>query len=117
MAPVLLKEEPISQRTLGHDMESFFAVIIWIATFTYDDEAAFQVKPLANILLDEKTAPKHIINAKNSWFKDPESFRKQITNHFEPAYRNDKRLRMYLIKLRKILYPVSDPNRQAGLAA
>ena len=106
MAPVLLDDEPIPRRTLGHDMESFFAVIIWIATFTYDDEAAFQAKPLANILLDQKTAPKHIINAKERWFKDPGSFRTQITDHFEPVYRKDKELRQCLIKLRKILYPV-----------
>jgi hypothetical protein len=46
MAPVLLDEEQILQRTLGHDMESFFAVVIWIATPNYADEAAFQAKPL-----------------------------------------------------------------------
>ena len=47
MAPVLLEDKQIPRRTLGHDMESFFAVIIWIATLNYADEAAFQAKPLA----------------------------------------------------------------------
>jgi hypothetical protein len=106
MAPVLLKDKQISRRTLSHDMESFFAVIIWIATFNYDDEAAFQAKPLADILLDQKTAPKHIVHAKNSWFKDPENFREQIIDYFETFYRQDKEFLKCLIKLRKILYTV-----------
>jgi hypothetical protein len=105
MAPVLLEDEQIPRRTLGHDVESFFAVIIWIATFNYDDEAAFQVKPLADILLDQKAEPKHIANAKDKWFKDRENFRKRIINHFEPVYREDKKFLKCLIKLRKILYP------------
>jgi len=46
MAPVLLEDKPIHRRTLAHDMESFFAVIIWIATLNCDEEA-FQSKPLA----------------------------------------------------------------------
>ena len=45
MAPVLLEDKQIPRRTLGHDMESFFAVIIWIATLDYDDEAVFLAKP------------------------------------------------------------------------
>jgi hypothetical protein len=75
MAPVLLDDEKISLRTLGHDMESFFAVIIWIATLNYDDEAAFQVKPLAIAILAKKT-PMDIVYAKDSWFKIPENFGK-----------------------------------------
>src|SRR5271170_6977360 len=58
MAPVLLDYEQILRRTLGHDMESFFAVIIWIATLDYDDEAALQAKPLASMMLDRKKTPK-----------------------------------------------------------
>jgi hypothetical protein len=46
MAPGLLGDTKIPRRTLSHDMESFFAVIIWIATFTYD------------ALLDPTLAPK-----------------------------------------------------------
>jgi hypothetical protein len=87
-------------------MESFFAVILWIATLDYVDEAAFRAKPLADILLDQKAAPNHIVNAKNSWFKIPENFKESITAHFEQPYRKDKRFRKCLIKLRKILYPV-----------
>ena len=85
-------------------MESFFAVIIWIATFTYD-EAAFQVKLLADILLDQKTAPKHIIYAKKSWFEYPEGFWKSIVEYFEPVYREDMGFLKCLFKLREILYP------------
>jgi len=105
MAPVLLDDEKIPRRTLGHDMESFFAVIIWVATFTYDDEAAFQVKPLADILLDQRTAPKHIIYAKRSWFENPEGFWKSIVEYFEPVYREDIGFLKCLFKLREILYP------------
>ena len=107
MAPILLEDEQIPRRTLGHDMESFFAVIIWIATFNYDDEDAFQAKPLAKILLDHFKAPADIANAKGNWFKDPESFRRRITDHFEPLYRENREFRVCLLKLRKILYPAS----------
>jgi hypothetical protein len=106
MAPVLLDDEQIPRRTLGHDMESFFAVIIWIATLNYDDEGAFQAKPLAKILLDQTTAPHHIVTAKESWFTNPERFRKRIINHFEPLYHNHEQFCKCLINLRKILYPV-----------
>ena len=85
--------------------ESFFAVIIWIATLNYFNEAAFQAKPLADILLDKRKAPVDIVNAKGNWFKNPKSFRKWITDHFEPLYRKDKRFRKCLAKIRKILYP------------
>src|SRR2546430_16677465 len=44
MAPVLLDDKPIPRRTLAYDMESFFAVIIWIASLDYADEAAFRAK-------------------------------------------------------------------------
>jgi hypothetical protein len=104
MAPVLLEDRPIPRRTLAHDMESFFAVIIWIATLNYVDEAAFQAKPLAVVMLPKKT-PMDIVAYKGNWFNNPVNFQKWITNHFEPAYRTDKKFRICLIKLLKILYP------------
>jgi hypothetical protein len=105
MAPVLLEDKPIPRRTLAHDMESFFAVIIWMATLNYVDEAAFQAKPLAAVMLPKKT-PMDIVNYKENWFNNPVSFQKWITNHFEPAYRTEQKFRICLIKLLKILYPV-----------
>src|SRR5271170_5044974 len=86
MAPVLLDDEQIPRRTLGHDMESFFAAIIWIATLDYADEAAFQAKPLARTMLNRENTPAGIANAKGNWFSYPENFRKRIVNHFEPVY-------------------------------
>ena len=108
MASVLLKDKPICRRTLGHDMESFFAVIIWIATLDYFDEAAFQAKPLAMMMLDRRKAPIDIVNAKENWFNHPKTFRKQITNHFEPLYHYNKGFRKCLAKLREILYQEDD---------
>ena len=90
MAPVLLEDTPIPRRTLAHDMESFFAVIIWIATLDYFDEAAFQAKPLAMTMLDKRNHPMEIVNFKENWFNNQKSFRKWITDHFEPPYRKDK---------------------------
>ena len=110
MAPVLLDDEQIPRRTLSHDMESFFAVIIWIATLNYADEAAFQAKPLANVMLDRKKPSRDIVAIKDSWFTNPKNFRKQIIDHFEPAYRKDVVFLKYLARLRKILYPFPDPN-------
>jgi hypothetical protein len=105
MAPVLLDDEQIPRRTLGHDMESFFAVIIWIATLDYADEAAFQAKPLAIMMLDKKKTPMDIVGIKDSWFKIPENFRKKIIAHFVPVYREDMGFLKCLFKLREILYP------------
>jgi hypothetical protein len=104
MSPALLEDEPIPRRTLGHDMESFFAVIIWIATLDYRDEAAFLAKPLAITMLDKKT-PMDIVHAKESWFKSPETFRKRIIDYFEPVYLKDKEFLKCLFELREILYP------------
>jgi hypothetical protein len=107
MAPVLLDDEQIPRRTLGHDMESFFTVIIWIATLNYADEAAFQAKPLAHLMLD-RTTLSDIMHAKGSWFKIPENFRMRILNHFELVYREDMGFLKCLIRLRRILYSPPD---------
>ena len=87
-------------------MESFFAVIIWIATLNYDDEAAFQAKPLAYTMLDKRKASMDIVNAKGCWFEIPGDFKKRIIAYFEPLYRKDMEFLKCLFKLRGILYPV-----------
>jgi hypothetical protein len=115
MAPVLLEDNPIPRRTLAHDMESFFTVIIWIATLDYFNEAAFQTKPLAMTMLGKRKTPMDIVYAKENWFYSPRSFRERITDHFEPLYRRDKGFRMCLAKLRKILYPVLQKDEEDDL--
>jgi hypothetical protein len=107
MAPVLLKDGHIDRRTLGHDMESFFAVIVWMATFDYTDEAAFLAKPLAKTMLDRNKSPTDIINAKGNWFRHPEEFFEQVTEHFDWPYRKDKTFVKFLFNLREILYPAT----------
>ena len=108
MAPVLLKEQEISRRTLAHDMESYFAVIIWIASLDYDDEARFQAKPLAKILLREKTATEGIAIAKMYWFTNLKVFKEEITDYFEPFYLGDREFLKCLAMLRQILYQQDD---------
>jgi hypothetical protein len=108
ISPVLLEDQKIPRRTLGHDMESFLAVIIWIATLNYDDEAAFQAKPLAIMLLDKRKTPIDIVMAKENWFNNLKSFRKWIIDYFEQVYREDVGFLKCLFKLRKILYPEDD---------
>jgi hypothetical protein len=114
MALALLEGKQIPRRTLGHDMESFFAVIIWIATLDYFDEAAFQAKPLAASMLGKKTSM-DIANAKGCLFDIPKYFRKKILAYFEPVYREDKEFLKCLIKLRRILYPVKNFDLDASL--
>jgi hypothetical protein len=106
MAPVLLEDKQIPRRTLGHDMESFFAVIIWIATLNYDDDTAFQAKPLASMMLDRGKTPKDTANGKGRWFENPENFRTRIVSHFEPAYRKDMGFIKCLVELRRNLYSI-----------
>ena len=114
MAPILLEDEPIARRTLGHDMESFFAVIIWMATWDYQSEAAFRAKPLATTLLEEKVRPVDIVNAKGSWFYKTKNFRRKIILHFTPYYRQDDEFVVCLNKLRRILYPSDDSDEDGN---
>ena len=108
MAPILLEDDPIPRRTLAHDMESYFAVILWIASFDYEDSAAFQAKPLARILLNRKKDAADIANAKFRWFGKTKFFRKLIIHHFQPFYRVDERFLNCLQNLRRILYQDDD---------
>jgi Fungal protein kinase len=104
MAPILLENKPIARRTLGHDMESFFAVIIWMATLDYSSKVVFRAKPLAETLLDKKKTSKDIVHAKGYWFNTQKVFRTDIIEHFTPYYRRDSRFITCLSKLRRILY-------------
>src|SRR5947209_15681529 len=88
VAPILLEDTPIARRTLGHDMESFFAVILWIASLNYEDETAFRAKPLVDVVVEKKPTS-DIANAKMRWFRLPKDFKKSITYHFEETYRQD----------------------------
>jgi hypothetical protein len=115
MAPILLSSDTIPRRTLAHDMESFFAVIIWIASLDYHDHIAFQAKPLASTLLDRKTDAIHIANAKKVWFQNPTEFHKSIIGHLEEVYYSDSNFLRCLIQLRKILYPPDDFDEEAYL--
>ena len=79
MASIFRGDEPIPRRTLGQDMESFFAVIIWIASFTFYDETAFRNKPIAKALLDRTNSAQNIRDAKGFWFSTAGHFKKNIT--------------------------------------
>ena len=107
MAPALLDDKPIARRTLAHDMESYFAVIIWMASLNYDDEHAFQTKPLVNPLLDNTKAPKDIVNSKLRWFQNMKLFREEIVDHFEQPYQDDEEFLDCLYDLCDILYPLN----------
>jgi len=115
MAPILLSGKKITRRTLAHDMESFFAVMIWIASLDYHDHIAFRAKPLASALLDRKTDAMHIANAKKTWFQNPEEFRDSIIECLEPSYYNDVEFILCLFELRKILYPHNNLSGEAYL--
>ncbi|KIX09147.1 uncharacterized protein Z518_00225 [Rhinocladiella mackenziei CBS 650.93] len=104
MAPVLLEDEQIPRRTLGHDMESFFAVIIWMATLNPFNESAFLAKPLAIMMLDRKRAAIEIVTAKENWLNNPQGFKKWMIKCFERPYLEDKRFLNCVLKLREILY-------------
>jgi hypothetical protein len=115
MAPVLLDDDDqITRRTLGHDMESFFAVIIWMATLDPDDEAGFLAKPLALEMLGRNT-PRAMVHAKENWFGRTKAFKKSITNHFALPYREDVGFLRCLFKLREILYPSDELDLDALL--
>ncbi|KIX02535.1 uncharacterized protein Z518_08476 [Rhinocladiella mackenziei CBS 650.93] len=103
MAPSLLEDKPVTRRTLGHDMESFFAVTLWVASLNYDDEIAFQDKPLVKVIIEKKPTI-DVANAKVRWFRDAVEFKESIINHFEQPYRKDKHFVKCTRDLRRVLY-------------
>ena len=115
MSPILLNNAEINRRHLGHDMESFFAVIIWMASFEYDDEAAFMAKPLARGLLEGGVHFHHIAGIKKGWFHTPD-FSTELVAHFTPAYRENTGFVELTFSLLDILYPPrpSRRNREVG---
>src|SRR5271156_3873138 len=88
-------------------MESFFAVILWIASLNYDDETASQNKPLINIAIEKKHSS-DIANAKKLWFRLPREFMVCILDHFEETYHEDDEFINCLWDLREILYKTDD---------
>ena len=104
MAPVLLGKMPIDRRTLGHDMESYFAVIVWIASFDYDDKNNFRLKPIGELLLNPKKTPFDILHIKLGWFGLADFFQTEILEHFQPTYQ-EVNFHICVNKLREILYP------------
>jgi len=110
MAPVLLDDGQITRRTLGHDMESFFAVIIWMATLDPADEVAFLAKPLPAAMVDKKKSPVDIVNAKGYWFGNLGAFLRSVLAHFELQYLDDAGFLQCILNLREILYPQEDIN-------
>jgi len=113
MAPVLLRNKGIARRTLGHDMESFFAVIIWIASLEYENEDAFLAKPLAVTLLDNKK-PMDIAKSKLLWFRLEDEFQMDIIKHFNRLYQNDSRFITCISDLRQVLYTKERVNKEVG---
>ncbi|KIX08775.1 uncharacterized protein Z518_03432 [Rhinocladiella mackenziei CBS 650.93] len=112
MAPSLLRDDPVPRRTLGHDMESFFAVMLWIASLNYDDHIAFQNKPLVKRVVGNKSSTEDIADGKLHWFENPEAFDKSIIDHFEELYREDDDFIDCIWDLQTILYErTHDKNR------
>jgi hypothetical protein len=93
-------------------MESFFAVIIWIASLEYENEGAFLAKPLAVTLLDNKK-PEDIAKSKLLWFRINSEFQTDIIKHFNRLYRNDSRFVTCISDLRQVLY--SDKRLDEGI--
>jgi len=87
---LLMDEKKLPRRTLGHDMESFFAVIIWIASFDFLDEESFLKKPLAKTLLDNTKSTDDIYSARSLWFDRENRFQYFIINHFQSVYQENQ---------------------------
>ena len=121
MSIPLLKGKPVARRDLSHDMESFFAVILWVATLDYDDLKVWKDKPMVDYFVGEvKTSARHIAATKSGWFGNQENFQEWITDHFNPDF-DEVDFLTCLSKLRHILYDrdgieinshETDPNKE-----
>lgn len=101
----LLQDELVPRRTLGHDMEGFFAVIIWVASFTTGE--AYTVKPLVQGLIRRKSSPIDYFFAKDSLFGRKHTFKTLIIKHFEPRFAENRGFVACVCGLREMLYPAS----------
>jgi Fungal protein kinase len=101
---LLMDNKKLPRRTLGHDMESFFAIIIWTATFGLDEEKALVQKPLAELLLDNTISPNLFYGTRAAWFEIERKFQSFITDHFKVAYQGDEKFITCMSGLRQILY-------------
>jgi len=107
LAPVLLQSTPITHRTLAHDMESFFAVILWVASLNYDDEIAFREKPLIELVVNNRPT-NDIAKLKLYMYNTPRQFKELIIDYFENPYLKDREFLRCMWKLRGILYTNDD---------
>jgi len=104
MAQDILMDRKLPRRTLGHDMESFFAVIIWIASLDFESEKAFLRKPLAELLLDNTKSPKDIYFTRVAWFQLEDMFQEFVIDHFQPVYQRSNQFITCISGLRQILH-------------
>jgi hypothetical protein len=96
-------------------MESFFLVIIWIASLNSKNKAHFERKLLA-VIRDYESSPIDIAYEKDIWFGKKERFHARITMLFEPLYRKDNRFIACISKLREILYAEDRPRSDTEIA-
>lgn len=69
---------------MGHDLESFFAVIVWMASYA-EDEETYLAKPLVQGLLWPKdSALDYFFFAKDSLCGRRATFERYVVGHFEP---------------------------------
>ena len=104
MAQDLLENKKLTRRTLGHDMESFFTAIIWIASLDFENEQVFLKKPLTKLMLNNKKSPDDVYSAKSSWFELRGRFQLVVINHLQVAYRRDNRFTTCISALRQIIF-------------
>jgi len=101
---LLMNKKKLPRRTLGHDMESFFVVIIWIASLDFENEKGFLQKPLAKLLLDNTKSTDEIYYTRITWFEKEIRFQWFIIDHFLPVYQRNNQFITCISGLRQILY-------------
>ena len=98
------KEVP--RRTIRHDLESFFAVVLFMATRYHNEK--WDGSPLASAMSPNQNT-KQIFNAKSSLFENRNQFKLKALNYLSPKIPDGERFKKLLEDMRSSLYPL-DPD-------
>ena len=108
MALELLDQyEKVPRRSIRHDLESFFAVIIFITTRHHNSN--WPSSPLARAISPNQNTAQ-IYNAKSYMFKNGNEFKRKILAHLSPMIPDSERFITLLEDMRSWLYPLDTDN-------
>ena len=104
---LLDKWKSVPRRTIRHDLESFFAVVLFMASYYHNEN--WESSPLADTMLPKREM-QHIYYAKSAIFTKPTEFKDKILQYLSPMIPDGERFKKLLEDMRSSLYPFDSEN-------